>query len=237
MKKHISVIVFWGAAWGITEATLGYVLHMMSFKIGWLFWFPLAFFFMNRVYKQTGKLSAILFTCTIASGIKLTNLLLPVRIDKVINPAVSIIFEGIVLFVVLRIIENKHKNVNTASQVLEEAVPYCRFLWLFLISIAWKVLYIIYLLPLPLWMVSISPIRAIEPFCKFFFMESALSAATIFVAMKAAKEISALGIESKILHKMFNNKAINLKNISKYAFRPIVSVGLLIFAIIIQWVL
>lgn len=107
MERNITTIIFWGATWGLVEATLGYVLHSVLLSVGWFFWFPLAFFFMNRVFKRTGSLVSILYTSSIAAGIKLVNFLLPTRIDRVINPAVSILLEGLMVFAVFAIVEYK----------------------------------------------------------------------------------------------------------------------------------
>ena len=67
MKREISLIIFWGALWGLFEATVGYVLHAFEIRIGFLVWFPAAYFFMTRVYKQTGKTYSIFYTSVIAA--------------------------------------------------------------------------------------------------------------------------------------------------------------------------
>jgi hypothetical protein len=225
MRKYISTIVFWGALWGITEATVGYALHMVSFGIGWFFWFPLAFFFMNRVYKDTGKLSSILYTCSFASAIKLTNLFLPTRIDKVLNPAISILFEGMVVFILIKIVQKYEQKVNF------------RFFWVLAVSMSWKVFYSLYLLTLPSWIVSISPIRSLEPFLKFFFIESIINALVIYGCLKVVRIITAIDDESKTWYKLFNNIMLKSKVFSEYAFKPAVSFSLLGSALIIQLVL
>ncbi|PKM45484.1 MAG: hypothetical protein CVV03_06725 [Firmicutes bacterium HGW-Firmicutes-8] len=219
MRKDISAIVLWGALWGIAEATVGYVLHMITFRIGWFFWFPIAFFFMNRVYKDTGKLSSILYTCSIASAIKLTNLLLPARIDKVINPAVSILFEGVVVFTAFKLVEKYEQKVNF------------RFFGVLAASMSWKVLYSLYLLTLPSWIVSISPIRSPEPFLRFLLVESTINALVIYSCLTAAEKITAIDDKGKLWYKLVNNIS---KVFSEYAFKPAVSFSLLGCALIIQ---
>jgi hypothetical protein len=105
VKKNISIIVFWGAVWGIAEATIGYLLHMVPVNIGWLFWFPMAVYFMRKAYLQSGELYSIIYVSAISAGIKLLNLLMPARIDMVINPAVSILLEGAVVYAGYKLME------------------------------------------------------------------------------------------------------------------------------------
>lgn len=107
MRKNVESILFWGSLWGLEEATLGHLLHLLPINIGWLFWFPLAYFFMHSVYKATNKVSAIFYTSLLTAAIKLVDLFLPIRIDKVINPSVAIIFEGMAVLAVYYIIEKR----------------------------------------------------------------------------------------------------------------------------------
>lgn len=111
MKRYWSSIVFWGALWGFTEATLGYVLHSLSLNIGWVLWFPLAFCFIDSVYRKTNNLNSIIFTSFIAATIKMVDFIMPVSPDRVVNPAVSIIFEGLAVFVLFKSIENRQAAV------------------------------------------------------------------------------------------------------------------------------
>lgn len=83
--KNISIIIFWSSLWGIVEATLGYLLHKINFSFGGCIWFPLAFYFMDKIYRKTGNVQYILYGAIITSIIKLTNLFIEVRIDKVVN--------------------------------------------------------------------------------------------------------------------------------------------------------
>lgn len=154
MKRNASVIIFWGAVWGLVEATLGYVLHSFSLSVGWFFWFPLAFYFMDRVYRYTNSLSSVLYTSTIAAAIKLIDFLLPTGIDRIVNPAVSILLEGLAVFVVFKIIE--HRQDFFRFKYLEALA----------VSIGWRMLYIGYILLMPVFFFNVSPLRAVNPFVK-----------------------------------------------------------------------
>ncbi|HBL37426.1 MAG TPA: hypothetical protein DDZ55_11530 [Firmicutes bacterium] len=59
MTKGWNHVLFWGALWGIIEATVGHLLHQAALPLGWLFWFPLAVGFMQMVYSQTQKITAV----------------------------------------------------------------------------------------------------------------------------------------------------------------------------------
>ncbi|MPN09750.1 hypothetical protein SDC9_157042 [bioreactor metagenome] len=140
-KNRFSIlinIVVWGAIWGIFEATAGYLLHLVSFGYSWLIWYPIACFFMANVYRKTGKLSSVFFIGLLCAAIKMLNLFLPGRIDKVINPAISIVFEAFamvtVVFAANRILDGKHKS------------PLVKALMALSMNTGWRLLFALYLL-------------------------------------------------------------------------------------------
>ncbi|NCB31633.1 MAG: hypothetical protein EOM66_09545, partial [Clostridia bacterium] len=100
-------ILLWGSLWGLEEATLGHVLHLFPFKIGWFFWFPLSYFFMRQVYHKTNRAGSVLYTALLAAAFKLIDLLLPARLDMILNPAAAILLEGCAVFALCRIWEKR----------------------------------------------------------------------------------------------------------------------------------
>ncbi len=99
MKKlDVTTIIFWGATWGIVEATLGWFLHFMHFKGEVMILYPIGLFCMMMAAKQSGKSSAIIQVAIVAALIKLTNLFIPssASVFRTINPAIAIILEGLV---------------------------------------------------------------------------------------------------------------------------------------------
>lgn len=128
MKNRIETVIFWGALWGLEEATLGHFLHLLPVSLGWIFWFPLAFAFMYAVYEKTGKVKLVLITSVLAAAIKLVDLFLPIRIDKVLNPCAAILLEGLAVFAVLWVMDKrpalqKHKGAAAFSaSFLQEAL-------------------------------------------------------------------------------------------------------------------
>lgn len=177
MRKGVSYVIFWAAVWGLTESTIGHVLYIAGFGMGWLFWFPLAFYFMSKVYKQTATINAVLYSSIIAALIKLVDLFTPTQFNFVINPAVSILIEGLVIAATFKLLEQR--------EVLKKFY-YAR---MFFVSIVWRILYIAYLLFLPRYLIQISPIGSMTAFTKFILMESVVNASTIYLCFKLAKKM------------------------------------------------
>lgn len=96
--RKLKAIIFWGALWGILEATLGWVLHLVHFKGEVLLLYPFGLICMMMAAKQTGQMSAIVKVAGVAAMVKLVNLfMLPsVPVYHVTNPAVAIFLEGAV---------------------------------------------------------------------------------------------------------------------------------------------
>lgn len=164
---NISTAIFWGSLWGIMEATLGYLLHKINFSFGWCIWFPMAFYFMDKIYRQVKKAQYVLYGALITSIIKLADLFIETRADKVINPSVSIILEATAIFAVYKIVESNHKKIGIA------AVTVVNFLW--------RGLYIVYLLLAPKSFLAISPLRGINPLLQFILVESTANIAIIML--------------------------------------------------------
>lgn len=224
MKKDICTVVYWGALWGLVEATLGYALHTLPIKVGWFFWFPLAFYFINQVYRRTNNFSSILCTSSIAAGIKLVNIFLPTRIDKVINPAVSILLEGLVVFVAFRLIQNRRESSRLQCLVA------------MITSVSWRILYMIYILLMPSFFFSISPLRSPGRFSKYLFIESIVNGLVVFVYLILSERISSKKSKEESLKKSQLQGLVLF--VKQHAFfRVAFSFSLLALAIYLQWVL
>jgi len=167
-------IVLCGTIWGIIEATAGYLLHLMSFGYGWLIWYPAACFFMTYIYQKTGRRSSILFVGLLCAAIKMLNLLLPGSVDRVVNPAVSIIFEALamtaVLYMARRYSGDKRKS------------PVTKVLMALSMNTGWRLLYILYLLLLvPDWIRDVSVIGSATKFISFFIIQNLITTALLFI--------------------------------------------------------
>lgn len=96
--KNLRLIIFWGACWGVLEATLGWFLHLIHFKGEVLLLYPFGLLCMMMAFKQTGKTSSIMKVAIVASLVKLTNLFIAPAAPffYVTNPAIAIFLEGLV---------------------------------------------------------------------------------------------------------------------------------------------
>lgn len=109
-KKFLNLVLFYGGLWGLAEATLGYLLHFLPTGVAGMIMFPVAFYFMSNLYKTTGMQSAVLMAGCVAAGIKLTGLAIPYpSLMSVINPAVSILLESLVIFAFVKSTANREK--------------------------------------------------------------------------------------------------------------------------------
>lgn len=169
--KNMSTVIFWGALWGLAEATLGHLLHIWALPVGWLIWFPLAFGLMGAVYRRTKQPLLVFLTAMVASAVKLIDFLMPVRLDYVINPAVSIVLEGLAVSVAYQLGLLHGANRSVFWQIAA-------------VSFLWRVLYCGYLFLMPEMFLRVSPLRGIQPAAEFFLLETAANALLIYGMMK-----------------------------------------------------
>lgn len=96
--KLVSQIIFYGAVWGIIEASLGYLLHFLPPTIAGMIMFPIAAFILMKAYRAMGKRSAVIYVGLIAAGIKAVDFLIPgMMVFKTVNPMISIVLESLMV--------------------------------------------------------------------------------------------------------------------------------------------
>ena len=121
--NYISPILILGSLWGLFEATIGWVMHLVHFKNTSLILYPAAALLMSIAIRKTGKSSAALGVAAVASAIKLTNLFYgTVPAYWVINPALSILLEGVSVFFVYRILNNLFSKSTRLTAMIESFV-------------------------------------------------------------------------------------------------------------------
>ena len=96
----LSASVLCGGLWGIAEATLGYLLHLITRVVpapglaGFVM-FPVGVYFMLKARNLTGRSSAPFLTAVAAAAVKLASAALPgVGWLFVVNPAIAILAQG-----------------------------------------------------------------------------------------------------------------------------------------------
>jgi hypothetical protein len=103
-----STALFWGALWGLSEATLGHILHMIRIPgLAGFVMLPLATFFMLKALQDSKKLSVIFSTSVVAATLKLSDLFLPgITALDIAKPAAAIVCESLAIIVLVSIIRN-----------------------------------------------------------------------------------------------------------------------------------
>lgn len=97
-KDTLAIIILVGSAWGLAEATLGYLAHLYFEGYpglpGFLL-FPISFYFIYKTYGLTGSRWACLGAAVVGAAIKLGDLLLPLPHPIfAINPGLAMILEA-----------------------------------------------------------------------------------------------------------------------------------------------
>lgn len=170
-KWIVTQVLLWGALWGIFEATVGYLLHLVSFGYSWLILYPFACFFMSNVYRKTGRTVSVALVGCLCACIKMLNLLLPGRVDKVTNPAFSILFEALAMAVVI-----------FAFRRLKRKNPFVKALAALAMDTGWRALFALYLLFLvPDWMQEVSIVSSAPKFIPFFITQNLITSALLFI--------------------------------------------------------
>lgn len=101
--KNVFIILFFGALWGIIEASLGTILHLPMMETTKIFLrsttviVPIAFLLMMLCYKFTNSKIAPIYMAIIAGGIKLSTGLMLGFIPQVYDPALYMVVESLCL--------------------------------------------------------------------------------------------------------------------------------------------
>jgi len=171
----IYTAIFWGALWGISEAIIGYILHLFTFipGIAAIVMFPIAYYFIRKVYFDTGRIWTIFLTAGITAAIKLTDLFLPfLRPIKTINPAISILIEAIVVAALFTFAYKKGigKSISFSHSLI--------------ISLSWRILYI--LISIPIFLLFMDGYLKNGPLSivRFLTLDSVINCGIIFLFSK-----------------------------------------------------
>lgn len=184
--KIVVAILIIGAIWGIFEATVGYLLHLLPISIGFLVWYPVAVFFLMTAHWETGRKPAILATAALAAAIKLLNLMLPGRIDRVINPAVSILLEALAVLASIYVFE-RVKGSKKAGGMLLVSIG---------MNLLWRALFLGYLAFLvPAWIREASVLKSGGSLLRFLVIDQLCSSLIVFAGMLLGKRLAERGVK------------------------------------------
>jgi len=191
MNKKAIQIVYWGSLWGIAEATLGYVLHMAAIQIpgvpGFVM-FPVAFYFMRKSYLASGKADAVFQVALVAALIKCCDFLITGNIPiRILNPALSILLEGLAVALVFAYAERRKTDVGFAS--------------VFSMGVLWRAvflfyLYLISLIDLPAALVTDGLLVSL----RFLLLESFMNAFLMFAYLKIEKTARVVSVSPLVAY-------------------------------------
>ena len=130
LSQSLIIALFWGSLWGLAEATLGHILHLFRIPgLAGFVMFPMGVFFMTKAYQDSKNLNMILTTSIVAATIKLSNMLFPGTSPlDVLRPAIAIICESLVVFVLISSIRMMFTHMrlfrlNENCEILQPAQP------------------------------------------------------------------------------------------------------------------
>ncbi|TNF08117.1 MAG: hypothetical protein EP317_03675 [Bacillota bacterium] len=107
-KNIIRTTLFFGAIWGLLEATLGYLLQFLPPLVSGSIMFPIAATILTITYLNTKSKTSILWVGVIAAAIKSINFFMPGLLPiKTYNPMIAIMLQSIVMVGVCYIIDYK----------------------------------------------------------------------------------------------------------------------------------
>jgi hypothetical protein len=89
--------LFWGSVWGLGEATLGHLLHLVRVPgLPGLVMVPFAVLIMGRAASRSGGPAAVFLAGVVAASFKLFDLAVPgTSVFTLINPAQAILLEAL----------------------------------------------------------------------------------------------------------------------------------------------
>ncbi|MBD3414550.1 MAG: hypothetical protein GF421_08990 [Candidatus Aminicenantes bacterium] len=172
MRARTWTALLWGIAWGITEATLGHLLHAVKIPgLAGFIMFPVAVFFMLRVYFATNRMSLILWTSCMAAGFKALDIfIIPFDVLSALNPALAILSESLALVLFLAFFHKRSIQ---------------NFFSLFFLAIGWKFIYTAFLTVFrQLYAADNFLYLSLNHVFHFFLVDSLVSSALIFLFFK-----------------------------------------------------
>ena len=182
-RDSAAAIFFFGAMWGFIEATVGFTLHLLPRllpfpRVAGFVMFPIGLIFMIGAVRSTGRASSALGVASVASALKLASAALPaVSWIFVVNPAIAILSEGLIVVLALQISSFVRLSAGSAAAA-------------FGVSVGWRGLFLLINLTAGITGGILS--RPAGALLEFLFLEGAVNGLLI-TAMMAAGLFATLG--------------------------------------------
>lgn len=114
MTKKITTFLFWGSIWGIAEATIGWLLHVLHVHAVGFWMYPISLACMLAAYRASGRTSWICYVAIVAGLIKLTDLLIPIPAFHIVNASIHIMLEGVAVALFVKMAASWRLNLPVA---------------------------------------------------------------------------------------------------------------------------
>jgi len=112
-KNIILTTIFFGAIWGILEASLGYLLQFLPPLVSGSIMFPIGATILTITYLNTKSKQSIIWVGVIAATIKSINFFMPGLLPiKTYNPMIAIMLQSLVMVGVCYLIDLKKVSYN-----------------------------------------------------------------------------------------------------------------------------
>ncbi len=203
--KFLSHVIFFGALWGILEATLGFALHLIPVPfIAGSVMFPIGAAVLVTSYRRLPSRRAMLMVAIIAAAIKSVNLLTPVPTFSVTNPMASIILQSLVVIGAVGMLNKKTLPSLAGGFVLA--------------SIGWRAAYMLWhqaLIASPIEFFS-PHLATMQAFATFTLIEGLISAVVGVLIFILINKIAAPSLREMRLHPSLAPLALTLALVVSY---------------------
>jgi hypothetical protein len=110
--------LFWGAAWGLAEATAGHVLHVLRVPgLAGFVMVPAGVILMSLAVRDSGRPGAAALASLIAAAFKALDFLLPpADALAVLRPAAAILAEGLSVWILCAALSPRAKSFFRIGQ-------------------------------------------------------------------------------------------------------------------------
>lgn len=189
MKRYAFTILFWGSLWGIAEASLGNLIHLAAIALpglpGFLM-FPIAFYFMKKVFDATGQVWSIFHIAVVAASIKMIDFLLPVYIPiRIINPALCILLEGLAVAGVYMLYRSWGRRLTYPAALT--------------MGVAWRTVFLLYLGVISLFGLPAALVTdGIAVSLRFVLLESFVNSILIYACLQSARVRPRWAVRSRL---------------------------------------
>ncbi len=116
-KSMLSTVLFFGALWGLLEATLGYALQFLPAIVSGAVMMPIGAIILVKTFRHTDSVKAVSAVALIAIAIKGVNFFLPgLPLIKTYNPMIAMLLQSVLIIGVYPLIKtNRLTNIIAAS--------------------------------------------------------------------------------------------------------------------------